>query len=149
VTPDQIDDLPPEKKGSAHPNPLESFDPRYLALLLKGTREQIIIRAGTKSGNVVLTWGHLRTLHLRLNVLRRKQLLENPTFGKVLYRATNRLDRQLQALIIEPRDSLFDGVLGDLTGQSLTSEPIPESTPQEVRDELDALDQLGSKLADD
>lgn len=145
------DIIPDKKRGGAHPNPLESFDPRMLALILKGTREQVIIKEGyiPPGSSLGISWGQLRSLNVRLSTLRKKQFEKNPEFGASLYRATIRMDMENRALIIEPRDIQFDGLLKDITKTDATAEPLAENVPTEVKSALEDLADFGKDLADE
>lgn len=126
-----------------HPEPLESLDPRFLAILLKGTTQRIELRVGEKYSHEML-----QRLQLRLHTIRRKQKDVNPELWKALYRATVRWIPSEGRLIVEPRDSDLDALLTEVTGESKPTASLPENIPQEVRHEMDFLEHLVDKGKD-
>ena len=127
-----------------HPEPLESLDPRFLALLLKATTTRFIFRVGqpSKVSGRPYTEQNLTALALRLNTMRRKQKDLNPTLYATLYRASVRWNKRTGVLILEPRDSSLDDILTDATGQAKPDLPLPEGLPARVIEEYDLLNRL-------
>lgn len=131
-------------KADRHPEPLESLDPRFLALLLKATTTRFIFRVGqpSKVSGRLYTEQDLTTLALRLNTMRRKQKDLNPTLYATLYRASVRWNKHTGVLILEPRDSSLNDLLEEATGQAKPDLPLPEGLPVRVVEEYDLLNRL-------
>lgn len=120
-------------KAKRHPNPLESFDPRLIKMLLAGAARRIVYSTDQYPVKV------LRKLNLRLNTIRRKQLVENPDLGKLLYRTSVRWVPSEGRLYVEPRDYDLDDILADATGEKAEAVTVPSSLPSRLADEINAL----------
>jgi hypothetical protein len=143
--------------------PLESFDPRMIPLLLKGARERVVIPFLGKGGKSLA-----HSFQRRLHTLRARMRHENHEHAKTVTKCTTRLfwgerafleglttdprfpgdatgNRYGAYLVLEPTDSKFDSILSqiDLGVEAPKLEELSETQEADLENFLETLSPKG------
>jgi hypothetical protein len=115
--------------------PLESFDPRMIPLLLKGARERVVIPFLGKGGKSLA-----HSFQRRLHTLRARMRHENHEHAKTVTKCTTRLFWGERAVAFDLIKSNFDAWMSDTTGNKYGAFLVLEPTDSKFDSILSQID---------